>query len=309
MQFLKRVLSFSFIILLTFSWMYGQSVGTKVKKFALTVGIGEYPIDSGWDVINSTNDSRLMKSLLQDFSYDRIFVLNDKDATKKNILDRFQKIYDLVSNGDHILLHFSCHGQQVVDRNGDEDDGLDEALIPYDARFWFEEGIYEGENHLIDDEIGAWIDKYRKKLGSTGQIIVLLDACHSGTANRGEGGCFIRGTSYVFGLDNYEISIKEKSEDIFRLEDSSQLARTLVLSACHNDETNTEFYSTSEKCYFGRLTYCFNEVVHNSSGSETAAALYEILFGKMMDLPMCIDLLSLQTPYMECSNSKSIFFL
>ena len=41
-----------------------------------------------------------------------------------------------------------------MDDNGDEEDGLDEALIPYDAQFWYAPGEYEGQNHLRDDELG-----------------------------------------------------------------------------------------------------------------------------------------------------------
>lgn len=59
----------------------------------------------------------------------------------------------------------------MMDLNGDEEDGLDEALIPYDALFWYLPGVYEGEKHFSDDELGEWIDRFRCKLGKSGQIL------------------------------------------------------------------------------------------------------------------------------------------
>ena len=50
-----------------------------------------------------------------------------------------------------------------MDDNGDEEDGLDESLVLYDAGYWYIPGKYEGENHLRDDELGMWINKLRKK--------------------------------------------------------------------------------------------------------------------------------------------------
>ena len=86
--------------------------------------------------------------------------------------------------GDIVVLHYSGHGQQIYDDDGDEIDGYDEAIIPYDGKISFKTGKYGGENHLRDDELGRMINQIRKKIGQAGDVIVILDSCHSGTATR-----------------------------------------------------------------------------------------------------------------------------
>ena len=62
-------------------------------------------------------------------------MLKNEKATKENINLSLQKLYEDVKTGDYLFLHFSCHGQQMMDLNGDEEDGLDEALVPCSGIF------------------------------------------------------------------------------------------------------------------------------------------------------------------------------
>ena len=135
----------------------------------------------------------------------------------------------------------------MMDLNGDEEDGLDEALIPYDALFWYLPGVYEGEKHFSDDELGEWIDRFRCKLGKSGQIFVLLDACHSGTANRYMSGVYIRGVNKIFAPDDYTPRRGRHLECSMKLKSLANLAPTMVLSACRPEETNYEYYSRKSK--------------------------------------------------------------
>lgn len=92
----------------------------------------------------------------------------------------------------------------MADDNGDETDGLDEALIPYDAPRRYQKGVYVGEKHLRDDELGSLLDDIRKKTGDKGTVTLALDACHSGTADRDKGDdVYVRGTSYVFAPKDF----------------------------------------------------------------------------------------------------------
>ena len=50
-----------------------------------------------------------------------------------------------VKSGDIVYLHFSCHGQPVEDLDGDEKDGWDESIVPYDAWKKPISGIYDGK--------------------------------------------------------------------------------------------------------------------------------------------------------------------
>jgi hypothetical protein len=57
----------------------------------------------------------------------------------------------------------------VPDTNGDEIDGLDEALCPYD--------LQTGGGALIDDEINTLFSA--RKAGV--RLVLISDSCHSGT--------------------------------------------------------------------------------------------------------------------------------
>ncbi|KAL0384461.1 UNVERIFIED_CONTAM: Metacaspase-1 [Sesamum radiatum] len=103
----------------------------------------------------SINDVLFMKKLLVErfgFPNSSILVLTEKDfshiPTKKNIRAALQWLVRGCQPGDSLVFHYSGHGSQVVDRDGDELDGYDECLLPVD---------YETEGRILDDELNATI--------------------------------------------------------------------------------------------------------------------------------------------------------
>jgi hypothetical protein len=76
------------------------------------------------------------------------------------------------AKGDTLVISFSGHGTYQPDTDGDEADGLDEALCPYDLQT-------KGEA-LTDDEIRNLF--LTRKAGV--RIVLLSDSCHSGTVTR-----------------------------------------------------------------------------------------------------------------------------
>lgn len=58
------------------------------RKFALLIGIGNYPPDGGWKPIHAQNDLLLMSDALQrrGFLSENIFTLTDQAATREGIL-------------------------------------------------------------------------------------------------------------------------------------------------------------------------------------------------------------------------------
>lgn len=296
-----------FCMLLIWVVMSGNYVDARTGK-ALVVAIGKYPIDSGWENIHGDNDGVLVFELLNRNHYQQIILLKNEQATKGNINLALQKLYEDVETGDYVFLHFSCHGQQMMDLNGDEEDGLDEALIPYDALFWYLPGIYEGEKHFSDDELGEWIDRFRHKLGKSGQVFVILDACHSGTANRYADNIYIRGVNKIFAPDNYRPLPGRHLERSMKLKSLDHLAPVMILSACKPEETNYEYYSRKSRCYYGKLTYSFVQVAERQSAGLTAEGWCKIVNKTMRQLSSS-PLLKLQHPYMESSDKEALFIL
>jgi hypothetical protein len=57
------------------------------------------------------------------------------EPTRENILREIQNLVKDAQAGDRFLFHFSGHSQQVVNRSGTEDDGMDEGIICSDSDF------------------------------------------------------------------------------------------------------------------------------------------------------------------------------
>jgi hypothetical protein len=142
---------------------------------ALLVGINKYQMANA-DLNGCVNDvTNVRDILLKYFGYkaDDIRVVSDERATKKAIMERLAWLTKGAKAGDRLLFHFSGHGSQVRDRDGDElKDKLDEILCPHDMNW---NGTY-----IVDDELR----KIFSGLPSGVVVEVLLDSCHSGTGTR-----------------------------------------------------------------------------------------------------------------------------
>ena len=81
-----------------------------------------------------------------------------------------------------MVVHYSGHGSQVPDLEGDEPDGLDETIVPHDSgRADPETGIGPANRDITDDEI---YERLRKLSAKTDAITLIFDSCHSGTISR-----------------------------------------------------------------------------------------------------------------------------
>jgi hypothetical protein len=143
---------------------------------ALLIGVNDYLAVP--DLRGALNDVEFLREILISrfgFEADDIEVLLDRDATRKGVLAAFDRLAARTQEGDLVYVHYSGHGSQVKDLDGDEEDGQDETLIPHDGRT-------PGVPDITDDEIGDKLDALRAKT-----TVVVLDSCHSGTATRSMG--------------------------------------------------------------------------------------------------------------------------
>lgn len=265
---------------------------------ALIVTIGQYPRHSGWEKIHVENDSQLVSQMLKANQYlpQNITFLSNSEATKASVTNALTQLCNNTQSGDYIYLHFSCHGQQMMDDNGDEPDGLDESIILYDAGFWYIPGKYTGQNHLRDDELGVWIDKLRKKAGESGQIITVIDACHSGTANRdNEDEDYIRGTSAIFAPEGYIPKPGKHQELSLHLIPKKGFSAAIVFSACLAGEINYEYYVKEQAKYFGKLTFFLCQTFKQMKGGTNVNDFMDRLKSNVFSARRR------QTPYMECT--------
>lgn len=152
---------------------------------ALVIGLGEQQ-DKAWAKINGDNDARMVAKMLREVGYTDITTLVNAQATKEAIVDAFRLLAVRCSQGDKVFIHYSGHGQWVTDIDGDEAQrwtGLhaqyDESWVPYDAYMAYGPNDH-GEHHLVDDEVALLLHGVRSRIGSTGELVVVIDACHSG---------------------------------------------------------------------------------------------------------------------------------
>jgi len=253
----------------------GQKVAAKAKKRAIIVAIGDYPEESGWQDINSQNDIAPIKASLMHhgFAESDIVVLKDQQATRENIQRAFRNhLIKKSRKGDIAVFHFSGHGQQIYDDNGDEQDGYDEALAPYDSKP-VSSTEYKGHNHLRDDAFGEMLEELRKALGVNGNVFVSLDACYSGTATR-DMMSRSRGYPNVFGGDG-QASRRGQLRSTGMEQDygSSGLAPMAVISGSRQDQANYEVVNEKGKS-MGSLSWALSRQLA-MAGQISYQELYE----------------------------------
>ena len=255
-----RRLIITILCLLSVVWpIHGQT------KTALLVGISEYSKnnieanDSVWSNIHGTNDVELLVPTLtrQDFS---ITTLRNKEATAIKIRKTIKKFTSFCHEGDLVYIHFSCHGQPVEDLNGDEPEGWDEALVPIDAQKTYQKGVYEGKNHIIDDELNEYLREIRTKVGKNGFVYVVVDACHAGSSYRGdEEEVITRGTNRGFSPMNKPFVPKIDKRGKIEIEHSETMSDICILEACRSYQVNSEIQE--DGVYYGSLSYYVNQVL------------------------------------------------
>lgn len=252
--------------MIAFSMMCFSSINTEAQtKHALIVGVSDYgninEDPNKWSNISGANDVALLSPLFEKQGY-KVTTLVDSKATYSNIIGALKKVVKELNKGDIVYLHFSMHGQPFEDLNGDEADGWDEALIPVDAQMQYDEGKYEGKNHLIDDEMEKYIAKIRTRIGIYGELFVVLDACHSGTASRGDDGR-IRGVREGFtrsGKD-YTPDRSKETNEYFKVSTAKGQSPVTFLEACRSYQQNKEIYDQESKNWYGSLSYYIAKVM------------------------------------------------
>lgn len=116
--------------------------------------------------------------LVQNFGYKRddMVILTDdqqrpiSQPTKQNILRAMHWLVKDAQPNDSLFFHYSGHGGQTKDRDGDEPDGYDEVIYPVDFR---------QVGHITDDEMHRIMVRV---LAPGVRLTAIFDSCHSGTA-------------------------------------------------------------------------------------------------------------------------------
>ncbi|KAI0775287.1 caspase domain-containing protein [Trametes elegans] len=155
-------------------YQYSQCTG---KKKALCIGINYFGQDA--ELKGCINDARNVVQFLKElwnYREDDIVVLTDDASnprqvpTRDNMLAAMQWLVRDAQPNDSLFFHYSGHGGQTKDLDGDEADGYDEVVYPVD---------FKQAGHIVDDLMH---DIMVKPLPPGCRLTAIFDSCHSGSA-------------------------------------------------------------------------------------------------------------------------------
>lgn len=240
-------------------------------KRALLIGISHYPkyahASLSWPAIHGANDVALLSPTLRNQGF-AVTSLTEFQATAASIRRELKALAANSHAGDLVYIHFSGHGQAYEDLSGDEDDGWDEAIVPYDAMSQYKKGVYEGKNHIIDDELEGYLTAIRRKVGKKGYVYLVLDACHTGGASRGsemddDEQQYVRGTDQGFSPHGKKYTPKIDRRGNMKVRSLAGAGGVCILEACRAYQTNTEINQGGK--YYGALSYYVNKALRKTA--------------------------------------------
>ncbi len=254
-----------------------------MTKRAVLIGINRYMIP-GADLRGCVNDVKNLQGVLTKhygFKADDITALTDFAATKKAMQAAIRDLVGKARAGDVVLLHYSGHGANVPDKDGDEADNRDEILCPTDL---------DWKDPLTDD----WLRTTFNKLRAGVSLTVIMDCCHSGTNTRvllppdapmiprylpnpwdlmaEESGRKLRGK--LRGELRASPRARRKKSDIVVAD-----IPELLITGCRDTQTSADAYIG--KSYNGALTYHLVAALNDAKGKISSRDLHSKTLAKL----------------------------
>jgi len=146
---------------------------------ALLIGVGDVP-NNALPAIDLDIDNMKKVAAVMGYAPADVKVLFNQQATYANVQRALATwVRDGVGPDDHVLIYFSGHGTRVPDPSPGNVGGVDDALVLHDVTRARINGRATLKNVLIGHELGAALAAIPSH-----DVLVLVDACHSGTATR-----------------------------------------------------------------------------------------------------------------------------
>lgn len=198
-------------------------------------------------------DVETIKSLLESFGFkqNNISLLAEKEVRRNEVLNELKRLSELSKKNDIVFIYFTGHGDQLPERKrGNEVDSLDEVMVLTD-------------DYFVDDDFEVALSKFNKGQ----QVVVVIDACHSGTTMK-----FI-GDSELFDKKEYRLQrLRSLSTKNFF---GNGLKSSQILNNCRLQNIQIT-NSNANLIYFG-ASADNEEAKANSSGSYLTNAINTVL--------------------------------
>ena len=284
-------------------------MGTK----ALLVGINTYPDAPLRGCINDIENMRALLQHRHTLTDEQMHIVRDREATKDRIVQEIQWLAapDAGETNPVRLFHYSGHGTYVVDQNGDEPDGRDEAIVPYDFR----------QNGVLTDDV---LHQLYNRFGRATHLLLTMDCCHSGTITRNiardvvyrylpntleEEQAFreaamraLRGQPIAGDEFDRRVEALMNAYDKKHFGVDKLRGNVVLIAACRADQTAADAQIGGS--FNGAFTYFLADVLHKAGGEIS----YDDLIGEVGKQLYAKEFA--QIPQLECSSSnRSCAFL
>ena len=252
-----------------------------MSKKALLIGINYYETPAA-QLNGCINDAVNMRNMLIDaYGYEsaNITVLRDDTAANKptaaNIVKQLTSIIAQSASLKEIWIHYSGHGSQINDTNGDEiADGKDEVIVPSD---------YVTAGVVTDDMIFNIIRKSRCP------TMLIFDSCNSGTVCDLMWNFNAISASQVSAIKTNKIAVTNQNVFCF--------------SGCRDEQSSADIYNTNSAQSCGALTTAFIESLRINKHNVDVKTLYlgVVAYLKQMGME--------QIPQLSSSSQKPVYQL
>jgi hypothetical protein len=122
--------------------------------------------------LTCTTDGDNVVALAEACGVEDITYLRNTECVKDDVIEMMFEVMGRCEEGDFFVFYYSGHGTSIPDKDGDEEDGKDEALC-----YVTPDGQISYESCMIDD---VFCDTITGSIGDT-PCLILTDCCHSGT--------------------------------------------------------------------------------------------------------------------------------
>lgn len=228
----------------------------KIIKKGLLIGINY--LKSSNELNGCINDTENLQQFLIKNKYfcdNELTFMNDNKTdilypSKANMISKLNELVTFANIHQnekvYMFLSYSGHGSYVIDNNGDEEDGKDEVLCPVDC---------DDNGFIFDDYLKS---QFVDKLGSNVTLVVIIDACHSGSM-----------------LDlKYSYNCDTKNTYTVQGVQSESKCDIIMISGCRDNQTSADAYIadnvTKVREFQGAMTAAF---INNYSDEISTIAL------------------------------------
>nr|XP_027110532.1 metacaspase-1-like [Coffea arabica] len=237
----------------------GQPPRVHGRKKAVICGISYR--NTRQELRGCINDAKCMKFLLINrfkFPSDSILMLTEEETdpyripTKHNIRMAMYWLVQGCQPADSLVFHYSGHGSQQRNYNGDEVDGYDETLCPLD---------FETQGMIVDDEINATIVR---PLPRGAKLHAIIDACHSGT---------VLDLPFLCRMDRTGRYTWEDHRPRSGAWKGTSGGEVISFSGCDDDQTAADTDALSKVTSTGAMTYSFIQAIERGQGTTYGSIL------------------------------------